>query len=197
MSYIGNLPRTQKGGRVAIATVEAGGESTLAFVNGAAGVVLDSTYDSYEWHFVNLHPSADSKKLEMIASTNAGSSYGIATMTSVFSSYHGEDGSNPTLSYNQSTDSAQSTSEIIIGDSTGYDADQSCSGFMILYNPGSSTYSKNFMAQIHQSSGGNFANNTLVTGYINTTSPVDAIRFSFDVGNLDLGKIYMYGVNNA
>jgi len=173
-----------------ISSHTASSDATVSITSG-----IDGTYNEYQFQFVNMHPSADSKKLRMIASSNGGSSYGIATTTTVWSAYHNEDDDATSLAYNTSTDAAQSTSEIIIGDSTGYDDDQACSGVMTLYAPSSTTYVKHFTAQIHQSSGGNFANNTFVAGYVNTTSAVDALQFSFDVGNIDLGTIYMYGVS--
>mgnify|MGYP000495240268 CR=1 FL=1 len=141
-----------------------------------------------------MHPSADSKKMRMIASTDNGSSYGIATTTSVFSAYHSEQGAGETVAYNDGVDAAQSTSEIIIGDSTGYDEDQACSGIMTLYDPASATYVKHFVTNLHVSSGSDYANSTFVAGYINTASAIDAIKFSFNVGNIDSGQIHMYGV---
>ena len=167
----------------------ASSDATVSITSG-----LTATYNEYQFQFINMHPSADSKKLRIIASSDGGSSYGIATTTTVFSSYHNEAGDSTNFGYNTSTDAAQSTSEIIIGDSTGYDDDQACSGVLTLYAPSSTTYVKHFMAEIHQSSGSDFANHTFVAGYINTTSAVDALQFSFDVGNIDLGTIYMYGV---
>jgi len=173
-----------------LSTQTASASSSLSFTSG-----IDSTYDAYEFHFINMHPSADSKKMRMIASTDGGSSYGIATTTTNFQAYHNETDTGTLLGYITSTDAAQSTSEIIIGDSTGYDDDQACSGVMTLYAPSSTTYVKHFTVQIHQSSGSNFANNTFVAGYVNTTSAVDALQFSFDVGNIDAGKIHLYGVS--
>ena len=172
-----------------ISTHTASASATLDITSG-----ITSTYDSYEFHFVNMHPSADSKKMRMIASADSGSSYGIATTTTVFSAYHSEGDAGGTLEYNTSTDAEESTSEVIIGDSTGNDDDQSCSGIMTLYAPSSGTYVKHFTTNLHQSSGSNFANSTFVAGYINTASAIDAIQFSFDVGNIDAGTIKMYGV---
>ena len=167
-------------------------DTAVATVSVTSGIT--STYDSYQFHFVSMHPSADSKKMRMIASADSGSSYGIATTTTVFSAYHSEGDAGGTLEYNTSTDAEQSTSEVIIGDSTGNDADQACSGIMTLYAPSSSTHVKHFMTKFHQSSGGDYSNLTIVGGYINTASAIDAIKFSFDSGNIDAGTIKMYGV---
>ena len=173
-----------------ISTHTASATATLDITSG-----IDSTYPVYEFHFVNMHPSADSKKMRMIASSDGGSSYGIATTTTVFQAYHNEADDSTSLSYNTSTDAAQSTSEIIIGDSTGFDNDQACSGIMTLYAPSSATFVKHFTTNLHQSSGSDYSNSTFVAGYVNTTSAVDAIKFSFDVGNIDAGVIKMFGVS--
>ena len=170
-----------------ISTHTASSDDTLDITSG-----IDSTYDVYEFHFVNIHPSADSKKLQMIASSDGGSSYGIETTSTVFDSYHNEADDGTSLGYRGGA--AQSTSEIIIGGSTGFDDDQACSGIMTLYAPSSDTYVKHFTAQIHQSSGSDYANNTFAAGYINTASAINALRFSFNVGKIDLGTIKMYGL---
>ena len=39
-----------------------------------------------------------------------------------------------------------------------------------------------------------FAVESFVAGYGNTTSAVNAIQFKFDTGNIDAGTIYMYGI---
>ena len=192
MGYIGRPARSQNGGKILISTTNVSPAATVSITSG-----LDSTYPVYEFHFVNMHPSADSKKLRMIASDDGGSSYGIATTTAVWSAYHNEADDGTALSINTSTDSAQSTSEITIGDSTGYDNDQSCSGIMTLYDPSGTVYVKHFIANIHQSSGSNFANSTHVAGYVNTQAAINALQFSFDVGDIDAGTIYMYGVKNG
>ena len=36
-----------------------------------------------------------------------------------------------------------------------------------------------------------------VRGYMNTTSAVDAIRFQYTSGNMDSGKIKMYGIKDS
>ena len=118
-----------------IKTLTADVDSELEFIDGVDDVVMDNTYDVYEFHFVNIHPSDDSKKLRMIASSDGGSSYGIETTSTVFDAYHNEADDATSLDYRGGA--AQSTSEIIIGGSTGYDDDQACSGIMTLYAPSS------------------------------------------------------------
>ena len=38
---------------------------------------------------------------------------------------------------------------------------------------------------------------TYVAGYGNTTSSIDAVQFSFSSGNIDAGKIKLYGIKDS
>ena len=78
------------------------------------------------------------------------------------------------------------------------EADDNLSGVLTLYDASSTTYSKNFIANInynHHSS--KYTQNVWITGYVNTTSAIDEIQFKMDSGNIDYGIIHMYGVNHA
>ena len=176
------------------------GSGPLSFVNGASGVVLDGTYTEYLFQFVNLHPSHDASKLRWRSSDDTGSSYGVATTTTFFQSYHTEDDASTNFSYAAGLDAQQSTSDdIYLTDGVGYDNDQSASGYMSLFLPSSDTYAKQFYAEVQQSSAGNTCNCSRTAGYVNTTDEVDAIQFSFfksgESALIDLGTIYMYGVS--
>lgn len=171
----------------------------LLFVNGADDVVLDNTYDEYQFYFVNLHPSHDSSRVRWQSSVDTGSSYGVTTTTNFFATYHSEADGNETLQYMTGLDAKQSSNDdLYMTDGVGSDTDQSASGHMTLYTPSDTTYVKHFSAAVQQSSGGNTCNISRSAGYINTTSAVDAVKFSFfksgETALVDLGTIYMYGV---
>ena len=63
-----------------------------------------------------------------------------------------------------------------------------------LFNPSSTTFVKHFISE----TGSMFANarawHNFVAGYCNTTSAIDAVRFKFDTGNIDTGRIALYGI---
>ena len=44
---------------VLIKTLTASSSGTLSFVNGASSVVLDATYKTYLFKFINIHPGTD------------------------------------------------------------------------------------------------------------------------------------------
>jgi len=166
----------------------ASSSSTISFRSG-----IDSTYKEYIFYFVNIHPSANSS-LGFKASTDGGSSYGVATTTTAFMAEQGES-DDTFLGYRTSEDHAQDTGLIKIGESYGTDNDQSGSGFMHLFNPSSTTFVKHFIAQNHSSHPSDYADNSFKAGYINTTSAVDAIQFSMTSGNIDSGDIILFGLN--
>jgi hypothetical protein len=78
----------------------------------------------------------------------------------------------------------------------GNNADDNLNGTMILFNPSSTTYVKHFISKV------SFNHlvadpreiNAYIAGYGNTTSAVNAIQFKMSLGNIDEGKIYMYGI---
>jgi len=184
------------GSKVHIKTLTASSSSTLSFVHGTADVVLDSTYPIYKFEFINIHPSNDAPLFRYIASTNGGSSYGVATTTTYFYAGHLEDDSGTFLAY-ETRDAAQSTNPIPFSDTTGSDNDQSLSGEMFLYNPSSTTFVKHHMSRINTAGNAEQSNDVFVSGYFNTTSSVNAIQFTFASGNIDSGKIKLYGIKDS
>ena len=176
-------------GLIHIASVTASSSATVSFTSG-----IDSTYNEYQFHMVNMHPQNDSVYPKFQASTDGGSSYGVATTTTYVRAYHQEDDGGAGLAYIADYDSAESTGLIQIGEDVGADADQSLSGIMTLYAPSSTTYVKHFTLDTQNVNGGNWSARQLIAGYVNTTSAVDAMQFSFHSGNIDAGSIHMYGV---
>ena len=77
---------------------------------------------------------------------------------------------------------------------TGNDNDQSASGYLRLFNPSSTTFVKNFIAQSNTYEATNNSMHCFIAGYGNTTSAVNAIQFSMSSGNIDAGDICLYGI---
>jgi hypothetical protein len=177
-----------------IKKLTASSSSTLSFVDGSSDVVLDNTYKEYIFIFNNLHTSASSTEFTFKASTDSGSNYGISTMTTSFMAEQGES-DDTFLGYRSGNDAQNSTGVIPISENFGNDNDQSGSGYMHLFDPSSTTFTKHFIAQMHSSHSADYADHCFVAGYINTTSAVDAIQFAFGSGNIDAGTISLYGIN--
>ena len=156
---------------------------------------IDSTYDSYIFKFYDIHPSGTNTELDVAFSSNGGSSYGIAKTTTAFYALHNEADSVTTLTYSTGTDLAQSTSAKNLMVNVGDGDDESGAGTMQLFNPSSSTFVKHFIANVNIYDEGAQTVNRYTAGYINTTSAINAVKFSMSSGNMDNGVIKLYGIS--
>lgn len=173
-----------------ISTQTASSSSTISFTSN-----IDSTYNVYVFKFIDIHPSSDAAYLTFQGSTNGGSSYGITITSAAFDTAHLENDSYTKFAYNTSTDLAQSTSFQQLRRDIGNDNDQSCAGFLKIYNPSSTTFAKHFMSIGTANRSDNGTGTDFIGGYFNTTSAINAIRFQMQSGNIDSGTIKMYGVS--
>ena len=182
-----------------IKTLTASSSATLSFVDGSDDVVLDSTYPIYMFKFINIHPANNNVYFEINFSTDSGSNYNVTKTTTIFDTFHYENDGGNNLQYIGSRDLAQSTSNATI-EFISNQNDQSCSGFLHLFNPSSSTFVKHFMSVGNDSwlDGSNaVSQNVYTAGYGNTTSPIDAVRFTVSSGNIDAGTIKLYGLKDS
>ena len=166
------------------------GETTLGFTSG-----IDSTYNEYQFHFVNVHPADNDIYYTFQVNADGGASFDETITSTSFYSIHGEDGTGGDVAYHTSYDQAQTNNYQTIAIGGGNGGDESSSGILTLYAPSSGTYVKHF---ISQGTAYHHADKTITTyaaGYINTTSAIDEISFKFSSGNTDDGTIYMYGVS--
>ena len=185
---------TSLGSMTFIKKLTASSSSTLSFVDGSSSVVLDNTYKEYLFTFNNIHPEEDNRSLGMTMSIDGGSNYNVAKTTTLFFAYHDEGDSGTGLGYQTAKDLAQGTGNQMILVETGNDNDQSASGYLRLFNPSSTTFVKNFIAQSNTYEATNNSMHCFIAGYGNTTSAVNAIQFSMSSGNIDAGDICLYGI---
>ena len=197
MSYIGTQPRTQKGGKVLIASQTASSSASLNFIDGTGGVVMDDTYPVYEFVLTNIHPETADQDFEFQVNASGGSGFNETITSSFFYAYHGEGGSDANISYVENEDQGQGTAYQHLVPHQGGANEESLSGVLTLYAPSDTTYVKHFMARFSGNLLGTYSIDNHTAGYINTTSAIDEIDFKFASGNIDAGTIYMYGVKNA
>ena len=183
-----------------IKTLTASSSATLSFVHGTDGVVLDSTYPIYQFEFINIHPSAEASFTFNI-SIDAGSNYNVAKTTTFFRAFHYENGTGGAgLGYDGSVDLAQGTGfQSLVEGGMENENDGNLSGSLNLYNPSSTTFVKHFLSTINCDRGAQdgLQFNAYIAGYGNTTSAVDAIQFKMSSGNIDAGKIKLYGIKDS
>jgi hypothetical protein len=158
---------------------------------------LDSTYPIYKFEFINIHPASETY-FQFNMSTDSGSNYNVTKTTTTFYTEHGEGDGGGAVAYQSSRDLAQSTSDQILSvDGVGNDSDQNFSGTLHLFNPSSTTFVKHFIANGNNAQPSDYSQQGLTAGYGNTTSAVNAIRFQMSSGNIDSGKIKLYGIKDS
>ena len=155
---------------------------------------IDSTYDTYIFKFINIHPQTDNVFFNYNFSTDGGSNYNVTKTTTYFTAEHGQDGTGANLAYNASADLAQSTNYQYMFVNTASENDQSVAATMYLFNPSSTTFVKHFMTVSVGDSTPDYVYNIRTAGYCNTTSAVNAVDFKMSSGNIDSGIIKMYGI---
>ena len=185
------------GSKILIKEIIASADATISFVDGTADVVLDSTYPIYRFEFINCHPATDNVKFTFQCNASGGSGFNETITSTFFNSAHAENDGFATLSYRTTEDQAQGTGFQTLSYSVGADADQSFSGYLEIYNPSSTTFVKHFMSINNIKEKGNASYESFVAGYINNTTAIDEFQFKFSSGNIDAGKIKLYGIKDS
>ena len=185
------------GSMTLIKTLTASSSATLSFVDGSSDVVLDNTYPVYMFKFVNIHPATDDTDFQFNMSIDSGSNYNVTKTSNFFAAYNFENDSDAALNYQSQRDLAQSTAFQILDYGVGNGNDESCSGFLKIFNPSSTTFVKQFISQFSSYNYQSENDNQLCAGYGNTTSAVDAIQFKMSSGNIDSGTIKLYGIKDS
>ena len=176
-----------------IKNIDASSDSNISFVNGSNSVVLDNTYKTYLFKFINIHPSNDSQIFEFNGTTD-GTNFNVTKTTTVFAANHDEADSEAAITYMGSYDNAQSTNFQDIQREVGNGNDECFVAEMFLFNPSSTTFVKHFMARANTYRANNQSEEFNVTGYFNTTSAITGIKFQFEGGTIDSGRIALYGI---
>ena len=194
VSAVTSFANASGGTLILLSTQTASNSATISFTTG-----LDSTYDAYEFHFIDVHPRTDAVNFTFQVDTGTNTNYNQTITSSAFRAYNFEsDGG--ALDYVLEDDLAQSTSfqtlTILTGEGLGSGADENCAGTLQLFNPSSTTYVKHFIARTSQYYSGDAELDCYVAGYVNTTTAITRIQFKMSSGNFD-GTIKLYGVKKS
>ena len=200
VSAVTSFANASGGTLTLLSTQTASNSATISFTTG-----LDSTYDAYEFKFINIAPRNNDVDFTFNLSTDSGSNYNVTKTTTAFEAYNDESGVSFGIAYVDTDDLAQSTAFQVLSLAGGggimdnSDSDGNLSGELKLFNPSSTTYVKHFIAttQYFGSSGGLvYSIPGYIAGYGNTTSAVNAIQFKMSSGNFD-GVIKLYGLKKS
>ena len=175
------------GGLVLVSSATASSSASIEFTLGS--------YNIYKFFYINVHPGTESK-FQFNLSTDNGSNYNVTKTTTSWRAFHNEADNDTGLGY-ADNDLSQGTGPQVLSasNSVGADADQACSGHLTIYNAASTTFTKHFQAETQFSHLSDYAVRDFVAGYANTTSALTNIQFTFASGNIDDGKILMFGIN--
>ena len=175
------------GDMVLVSSATASSSASIEFTLG--------DYKEYKFFFVDIHPSTDTVSLQFNFSTDNGSNYNVTKTSTSFRASHAESDAGGEVIYRTGNDLAQSTSFQNITEGMGNDNDQISVGIMSVFNPSSTTYVKNFISRTQESNSGDYTGENYIAGYANTTSALTNIKFQMSSGNIDDGKILMFGIN--
>ena len=181
-----------------IKTLTASNSATLSFLNGADSVVFDGTYPIYKFEFINMHPITNSADLGFQVDTGTNTNYNIACTSTAFQVGQAEDASETTLGYQTNDDQAQGSGfQMITQTNAGSGNDESSSGTLTIYNPSSTVFIKHFIARLNTYWSGTGTFEKYAAGYFNTTTALTRVQFKMNTGNIDAGKIKLYGIKDS
>jgi hypothetical protein len=124
-----------------ISSQTASSSASLSFTTG-----IDSTYRTYLFKFINMHPATNNVDFTFNGSTDGGSNYNVTKTTTIFRSRHDEAGTTGDLALElHGEDLAQSTSyQIILKHRYMIMMNQLCRNFN-LFHPSSTTFVKHYI----------------------------------------------------
>ena len=190
LANITALPSSISGGGMTLISEQtASSSATIDFTSG-----IDSTYDSYVFKFINIHPANGNAFFQFNLSTDGGSNYNVVKTTSFFLAGHKEDDTATTLVYSTLYDLAQSTDFQNLSEAMSNANDNGVSGNLQIFNPSSTTFVKHFISTTNHNGSG-YSLNNFIAGYGNTTSAVNSVQFKMASGNIDSGVIKLYGIS--
>jgi hypothetical protein len=181
-----------------LGTLTASSSSSLEFTSG-----ITSSYTTLEFYFLNLHPSSDAVYLKFSASKDGGSNYDVNMRATFLEAKHDENDasggglSTGTLTYNTSLDMALG-SYVLLSPPVGADSDQSVSGKLSLYIPSDDTVAEQFICETSTAAYNDYLHHVFVDGVCSTNTSgdtVNAVKFYMSSGNIDAGKIKLFGVS--
>jgi hypothetical protein len=187
------------GSMVFIKKVTASSSGTISFLNGASDVVLDSTYKEYLFTFKNIHPSTETS-FTFQADTGTNTNYNQTIQSTYFRATHREDAGEADLYYNQSNDQANGTAfqTLVESPQIGANNDENLNGYLHIFNPSSSVFTKHFIARIStQNDDGQpgYVMQVFTAGYFNTATALTRFQFKMGSGNIDAGDICLYKIS--
>ena len=195
ISAVTSMASLSTGSMVLISEQTASSSASISFTSG-----IDSTYPIYLFKFISCHPGTNGARLAFQVDTGTNTNYNTTATGASFKSYHKEDGgSTYSLGYDPYQDIAQGTGFVNLGTDVISNNDASVSGELYMFNPSSTTFVKHYLATAQGMTDGSppYSEVRYKGGYFNTTTALTRIQFKMDSGNIDAGKIKLYGIKDS
>ena len=191
LSAVTSLPTAiPTGSMTLLQTQTASSSATIDFTSN-----IDSTYDSYVFKFINIHPATNGADFTFQADTGTNTSYNQTMTTTAFYSENTEASGGGGIGYSTARDQAQGTAFQQISDDIGNGNDECSSGFLKIFSPSSSVFVKHFISLVNGYHEGNYSQAWHHSGYFNTTTALTRFQFKMSSGNIDSGVIKLYGIS--
>ena len=165
--------------------------SAAANITFASGI--SSTYNTYIFKFMDIHPATDDSKL-LVNFRDGSTAYDATKTTNFFRTQNRENASNGNIPYRTDDDLAQGTGFQRITSSNSHSNDDNAAAILHLFDPSNTTFVKHFTITGNTVASA-YTVGTYIGGYFNNTNAIDAIQFKMSSGNIDAGSISLYGVN--
>ena len=172
------------------------GSDTFDFTTG-----IDDTYDVYVFELSGMIPHG-TVQLSFQVDTGTNTNYNITNTSMVLSWYHGHDGAAGAGGHGGPTDNDTGFIKFTppqkgSGDPGDFQTRGAVSGYMLLYNPSSTVFEKHFIAKMSgtgSAGGAHFVELYETAGYFQTTTALTRVRFKYNTGEIDGGRITMFGL---
>ena len=165
-------------------TLTASSSANLSFTSG-----IDDTYRTYCFIFSEVLPASDGSVLEMVASTNGGSSY----LTTNIYGYHVQGGIDSSGSYDATANTTTSQFQLGIGIGNA-SIEAGLGGNIYIDNPSGAVRQKMIRGFYSHTTTSNNAVGGAIIAAIKTATALNAFRFQMDSGNIASGTIKLYGI---
>lgn len=152
---------------------------------------LDDSFDEYIFRLINLVPVNDAVSLQMRVSTDNGSSFKTGASDYKHASRGKQsNGNNLDASSDAATSIFLTDDSQFVGSASGEGVD----GNVRLYNPANAAQFPRIFRDTVWSSDNDRLSFVAGGGQYNTAEAINAVRFFFSAGNIESGKIVVYGV---
>jgi len=165
-------------------TLTASSSANLSFTSG-----IDSTYRTYCFILSEVLPASDGSILQMVASTNGGSSY---LTTGIYGQHvqRNVEG-NDSYTANFGTSGSQLSIGYVIGNAS---IEAGLGGNIYIDNPSGAVRQKMIRGFYSHTSNDNDAKGGVIMAAIKTATALNALRFQMSSGNIASGTIKLYGI---